>query len=129
MQMCMQCVFIENFAEQSAGHNSSFAKQLAQHFLQVFLHFLATFFLLHFPFFFCFLHFFLDQMSEHALVVVVVGVVGVVGGPTVGGEPLGFNFRNPIAPPNVSLSTKTITSPLFGSTAKYSPALLPPLSP
>ena len=64
-------------------------------------------------------------MSEHSLEVVVVGVVGVVGGPTVGGEPLGVNFRNPIAPPNVSLSTKTITSPLFGSTAKYSPALLP----
>ena len=107
------------------GHNSSFAKQLAQHFLQVSLHFLATFFLLHFLFFFCFLHFFLDHLSKHFLGVVVVDGVGVVGGPTVGGEPLGVNFRNPIAPPNVSLSTKTITSPLFGSTAKYSPALLP----
>ena len=64
------------------------------------------------------------------LVVVVGGAEVIVGGAAVGGEPLRVNFRNPIAPPNyVSLSTKTITSPLFGSTAKYSPALLPPLSP
>jgi hypothetical protein len=59
-------------------------------------------------------------------VVVIGGTEVVVGGAAVGGEPVGVNFRNPIAPPNVSLSTKTITSPLFGSTAKYSPALLPP---
>ena len=58
-------------------------------------------------------------------VVVVGGPTVVVGGAPVGGEPLGVNFRNPNAPPKVSLSAKTITSPLFGSTAKYSPALLP----
>jgi hypothetical protein len=63
------------------------------------------------------------------LVVVVGGAAVVVGGAAVGGEPIGVNFRNPIAPPNVSLSTKTITSPLLGSTAKYSPALFPALSP
>ena len=62
-------------------------------------------------------------------VVVVGGAAVVVGGAAVGGEPVGVNFRNPIAPPKVSLSTKTITSPLLGSTAKYSPALFPALSP
>ena len=63
------------------------------------------------------------------LVPKIEAIVVVLGGASVGGEPSSVNFRNPKAPPNVSLSTKTITSPLMGSTAKYSPALLPSWSP
>ena len=53
------------------------------------------------------------------------GPDGVVGF----GELSLVNFKNPNAPPKASLSEKTIMSPLLGSTAKYSPALLLPLSP
>ena len=61
--------------------------------------------------------------------VVVVDFVVVKGGPGgvwVGDELSGVNFKNPNAPPKVSLSTKIITSPELGSTAKYSPALFAP---
>ena len=59
----------------------------------------------------------------------IEAIVVVLAGASVGGEPSFVNFRNPKAPPNESLSTKTITSPFMGSTAKYSPALLLSWSP